>query len=144
MSILIDTNILLYAHDEISPKNKVARDLVEKAIAGRVRAVVAHQNLLEFVAVITQDKRVVKSLTLENAVDQVERLLSGELDLISPNNKTLTLAKNFLKSLKIKGGKVFDVYLVATMLTNGIKAIYTDNDKDFVSFREIKVVNPFK
>jgi predicted nucleic acid-binding protein len=37
---------------------------------------------------------------------------------------------------------VFDVQLVATMLANGVRRIYTFNMKDFELFPEIHVIEP--
>jgi predicted nucleic acid-binding protein len=39
-------------------------------------------------------------------------------------------------------GAVFDVQLVATMLGNGIRKIYTLNDSDFRPFDEVEVLAP--
>ena len=39
---------------------------------------------------------------------------------------------------------VFDAYLAATALCNGVETIATDNVRDFSKFSEIKVINPFE
>jgi predicted nucleic acid-binding protein len=49
-----------------------------------------------------------------------------------------------IKDKKYLGRRIFDAYLAATMLSNGINIIYTANDNDFEIFKEIEVVNPFK
>ena len=38
--------------------------------------------------------------------------------------------------------RIFDVQLVATMLANGVRRIYTFNVKDFRLFAEIEAVEP--
>ncbi len=142
--LLLDTNILIYAHDELSPKNKSAKDLVEKALNGEIEASISHQNLLEFAAAITQPKKVSWVLSIDKALEDMDQYLASNIKIIVPNQGTILIAKDFLKSLKLKGRKVFDVYLAATMLSNGINVIYTDNDKDFEIFKEIRAINPFK
>jgi|GEM_PF-1019615 len=39
--------------------------------------------------------------------------------------------------------RYFDMQLVATMLTNGIKTILTENTEDFHGIGEVSAVNPF-
>ena len=38
--------------------------------------------------------------------------------------------------------EIFDLQLVATMLSNGIRRLYTYNDEHFVRFKEIEVLSP--
>jgi hypothetical protein len=40
------------------------------------------------------------------------------------------------------GRDVFDLQLVATMLGNGVRRIYTFNAKDFEPFQELEVIVP--
>ena len=141
---LIDTNVLVFAHDEKSPKNAVAKDLLEKALNGDIKAVVAQQNLLEFVSVITNPKKVSETASLEEALRELDKYLSSELFVISPNERTILVTKALLRLQSLTGRRVFDVYLAATMISNGLNTIYTDNEKDFTIFKEIKVINPFK
>ena len=42
----------------------------------------------------------------------------------------------------VTGRKIFDVQLVATMLGNGVKKIYTFNVTDFEPFADIEVLVP--
>lgn len=43
---------------------------------------------------------------------------------------------------KVTGADVFDLQLVATMLQNGVRRIYTYNRGDFEVFDELEVVTP--
>jgi hypothetical protein len=42
----------------------------------------------------------------------------------------------------VTGGKVFDLPMIATMLANAVKRIYTFNTGDFEIFPELTVVTP--
>jgi predicted nucleic acid-binding protein len=47
-----------------------------------------------------------------------------------------------LERRPVTGSAVFDVQIVATMLGNGVKTIYTFDRKGFEPFEEIKVQTP--
>ena len=42
----------------------------------------------------------------------------------------------------VSGVHIFDLFLVATMLENGVTRIYTYNTKDFDIFSEIEILTP--
>jgi hypothetical protein len=47
-----------------------------------------------------------------------------------------------LRQHPVTGRKVFDVQLVATLLANGVKKLYTSNRVHFVPFAVIEVLTP--
>ena len=47
-----------------------------------------------------------------------------------------------LRRRPVLGRQVFDLQLVATMLGNGVRRIYTFNAKDFEPFQELEVIVP--
>lgn len=49
---------------------------------------------------------------------------------------------SLLKKYDIKKQEIFDTQLVATMLSNGVRRIYTFNKEDFKKYKEIKVITP--
>ena len=42
----------------------------------------------------------------------------------------------------VRGGDIFDLQLVATMLGNGVRRIYTYNRSDFEPFVELMMLEP--
>ena len=62
--------------------------------------------------------------------------------IISPNFRTVLVSLEFTKKHSLVGNRIFDAYLAATALTNGVDVIATDNVKDFQKF-PIKIINPF-
>lgn len=136
--ILIDTNILVYAHNLDSPYHLKAISLIRAAVEGVLEGVLAQQNLLEFYAIITDPKRVSKPLSSKEASSLVKDYLNSPFKIIFPDQESLNLAFSLDKDSK--GGKIFDTFLVATMLSNNIKSIVTLNTKDFISFSDIKII----
>ncbi|MFQ6074813.1 MAG: type II toxin-antitoxin system VapC family toxin [Candidatus Bathyarchaeia archaeon] len=69
MKILLDTNILVHSHNKASPHQKRASVVIRKAMQGEIEAYIAPQILYEFLAVVTDPKRVEHPLSSDEAVD---------------------------------------------------------------------------
>lgn len=137
--ILVDSNILIYAINSRSPKNKTAQGFLRKS-AGNFS--VAHQNILEALRVLTHPK-FPKPLEINSAVSALEPILNAAT-IISPEYRTHRIALNLIKRHKLASNEIFDAYLAATALANEIYEIATDNVRDFKKIKEINVINPFK
>ncbi|HEX8932354.1 MAG TPA: PIN domain-containing protein [Patescibacteria group bacterium] len=135
--MLIDTNILIYAINADSPKNKVAQEFIQNNVKNLE---VAHQNIFESLRVLTHPK-FSHPMKQKEAQDAVFAIVDA-CRIIIPNYKTHYLALEFIKEHNLLGNRIFDAYLAATALSNGIMKIATDNVKDFQKF-EISLVNPF-
>lgn len=136
--MIVDSNILVYSIDKYSPKHSKAQKFLEENLN---ILEIAHQNIFETLRVITYPK-FPNPMKLKDAIDAVERILKV-CSIISPNWKTQSITLELIKKYKLSSDIIFDAYLAATALSNGINTIATDNVKDFKRFREIKVINPF-
>jgi hypothetical protein len=47
-----------------------------------------------------------------------------------------------LRQHPVTGRKIFDIQLVATLLANGVRKLYTFNRSDFEPFTELEVLTP--
>jgi len=142
--VLFDSNILVYAHNSESPFYQQARQLHEKVVSRELSAVLAPQNLLEFYSTVTNRTRVERALGQTKAIEEISKYLTYGFELITPKGIELQTALALTEGKRILDRMIFDAYLVATMLSNGVTTIYTHNEKDFKIFDEIEVVNPFK
>ena len=137
--MLVDSNILIYAINHDSPKySKAIRFISEN----HSHLAVAHQNILETIRVLTHPKYS-KYVTIKKAVSAVYNI-SEALQIIVPNNETHYIARQMILRYSLLGNRIFDAYLAATAISNGIFKIATDNERDFSKFSELKVTNPFK
>lgn len=141
--VLFDTNILVYVHNHASPYHRTAYSLEAEVLKRSLSAAISIQNLLEFYSTATNPKLLTMPLTAQQAKQVIHDYLNSAFQLIYPREDDLYTTLELASKRDVKGRKVFDVHLVATMLSNGISTIYTGNDKDFKMFKEIKVVNPF-
>lgn len=142
--VLLDSNILVYAHNFVSPLHKKSTNLLRASLEGELNAVIAHQNLLEFYSIITDQRRIEKPISGMEASSLVKKYLDSTLEIIFPNPETVPIVLQFSSKLAITDGRIFDTYLVATMLSNNISSILTANTKDFHSFTGIQVFDIMK
>lgn len=136
--MLIDSNVIIYAINKSSPKHKPAQKYLEEK---KDRLAVAHQNIFESLRILTHPK-FTSPMSSANALRAVEAI-TDNLNLIYPNYDTYFVARSLIKKYGITSNRIFDTYLTATALSNGINVIVTDNEADFISLKEIKVHNPF-
>jgi predicted nucleic acid-binding protein len=136
--ILLDTNIIVYSLDKKSSKNYIATNYIKR---NAENLTITHQNINEAIRVITHPKHP-KPMRIEKAIEAVTDIAEG-LSIIFPKENTIFITLELLNKYKIKSNHVFDAYLAATMLSNGIEEIATDNGKDFSIIKEVKVINPF-
>ncbi len=139
--ILVDTNVLVYAHNLDSIFNTQALNIIKSVIEGRLKGVITHQNLLEFYSIITSSKRVSQPITPKDALSLIKDYLNSSFEIIYPNFQTEEILLSLCQETNTKGGRIFDAYLAATMLSNNIKSIVTLNTKDFRDFPDIKIID---
>ena len=135
--VLLDSNILIYALNKNEPKSAQAT----KFITAAKNSCIAQQNVLETMRILTHP-----SFPESMSGSEIQRSIASIIEyfpVISPNEQTLYVFNHLVDIYKPTSNKIFDTYLVATALSNGIRTIVTDNEKDFRQFEQIEVLNPF-
>lgn len=141
--ILLDSNILVHAAGSESPRHAKAKDLRDRAAAGEIEACIAAQVLAEFYAVVTDPHRFQPPLAPAQIQRDLRSYLTSRLWLILPRDTTVSRMLELLSSRSVRGGKIFDLFLAATMLDNGVRTIYTENVRDFEGLEGIEAIDPF-
>jgi toxin-antitoxin system PIN domain toxin len=141
--VLLDSNILIYSHQALSKFHARSRALLSKCLRGDLSLCVCPQVLNEFYGVITNPRRVTNPVSPEKVTAEVEMYVKAKNILkIHPKENILDIIVDLLKKYKIKEQEIFDLQLVATMLSNNITRLYTFNQDDFSKFKEIEVLSP--
>jgi predicted nucleic acid-binding protein len=140
---LLDTNILVYYHQELTPFHSRAKGILEMGLRREVSLCICPQVLMEFYATITNPRRVTDPVPPEQGLAEVEKYFTCSwLGKIYPKEETLEITIDLLKKYRVSRMEVFDLQLVATMLSNGVIHIYTFNQADFVKYSEIQALLP--
>jgi len=134
---LLDTNILVYGLNVDAPEYEVARQLRDRVMRGEVPGCLSAQ-------VLTDPRRVQNPLSPAQVCAEVSKYLSTSVRVIHRQPETMRVLLEIVERERIAKQQVHDAALVATMLTNGVRRIYTANTCDFEKFDEIEVMNPFE
>jgi uncharacterized protein len=137
-TILVDSNILVYAINNASPKHEAAQGFLQKNVG---HMAIAHQNIFESLRVLTHPK-FQNPMTSTEAIAAVNAI-TDHCRIIAPGYETHEITLALIDKHRLTGNKIFDAYLTATALSMGITIIATDNTQDFLPFKEVSLINPF-
>jgi len=126
--ILLDTNVLVYAADQDSPRYVQCHEVVVRALGREIDAVLVPQVLLEFYATIT-GTRARRPLAPAAGWRLVEALGAG-LPVLEVHRASLDLLGGMVRRQNLAGPRIFDLFLVAQMRTHRVRDICTDNARD--------------
>jgi predicted nucleic acid-binding protein len=142
--ILLDTNILVYAHDKEAPQQSKAQKIMFSALEEQ-NAAISWQSLLEFYNVVTDERKVSSPISPKQTEEIIEDYLGSEFVLIYPDASSYTYAIKLAAKLGLKGRqRIFDALLAVTMQQWKITTIYTNDVAHFKIFPNIHVINPFR
>jgi uncharacterized protein len=139
--ILVDANLLVYAHNQSSPQYQDARAWLEAELAGPGPVGVAWTSLLALVRISTSQQVFPAPFSLEEARDVVDQLLAQPaLTIVQPGPQHWTILRQLLVESQARGPLTTDAHLAALALEHGA-TMYT-TDRDFARFTGLRVVNP--
>lgn len=137
-TILIDTNILVYAYTDSDPlKQRLALSLLEKCWKREAYYAVSLQNLAEFFSVVTRkNEREISKEHITKIIFDIIHFSHWKIIQYTP--------QGLISATRRENNHFWDCLIAATMLENNITHIYTENTKDFSSFPNITAENPFR
>ena len=143
MSYTVDANVLLYASDESSPVHARARAFVERLADGPEIAYLFWPTVMAYLRIATHPAAFARPLPAVEAIGNVEQLL------VRPHVRTTGEQERFWERFREiaedampAGNLVPDAHLVALMLENDVRTIWT-RDRDYRRFGRIEVRDPF-
>ena len=140
-NIFIDTNILVYANNSLSPFCTAARTKLNEAMATYEHLWVSRQVFREFAVVVSREMLASGNPDfdkLESVIQQFE----SDFHVAEDASKVTTKWLSLLKETKSAGKQVHDTNIVATMLVNNIDTILTHNISDFQRFSHLISIVP--
>jgi predicted nucleic acid-binding protein len=140
--VLLDTNVLLRLSDGASADQPVAMQAVSHLRLRGDRSCLTAQNIVEFWAVATRPVDVNGlGWTTQRTADEIAQLLR-RFQFLEDSPGILTHWLTLVKAHDIKGKRVHDARLVATMLTHGVTHLLTFNTDDFKDYANIALLHP--
>jgi predicted nucleic acid-binding protein len=137
-AVLVDTNVIVYAHDrQAGSKHDRARELLA-ALSGEGRLWLSAQVLNEFAAVLLR-RRAEQALSLEQITQLVEQVRAlGEV--VSVTGSMTTAA---LQGIQSHGLSFWDALLWVAARDHGIRQIYSEDFQHGRDLEGVVFLNPF-
>ena len=143
MSFAIDANLLLYASDEDSPVHQRAVELLDEITIGPEIAYLFWPVAMAYLRIATHPAVFAHPLSHADARANLQALL--DLPHVHAVGEDETFWSHFSEiadDVAPTGNLVPDAHVVALMLANGVRTIWT-RDRDYRTFSGIRVRDPF-
>lgn len=140
--IVLDTNLLIYAHRSAVPEHESAKEAIEAACNEGRGAGVAISSIAEFLSVVTHPNASGRPSTVGEAAEFVALLQStGEIEICLPRSGFHRRLMQLARDLNVQGPRVFDLQIALTGLDHGATQLWT-RDRGFVKVPGLEIVNP--
>jgi toxin-antitoxin system PIN domain toxin len=143
VSFTIDANLLLYASDRGSAVHARALELVDEIALGPEIVHLFWPTVMAYLRIATHPAIFGAPLSQADAVANIQALL--DLPHVQASGAGEAFWHRYLEvasDVSPTGNLVPDAQLVALMLENGVRTIWT-RDRDFRKFRGVTVRDPF-
>ena len=143
MSFAIDAKVLLYASDRENPLHDRAIGLLDEIAFGPGLAYLFWPTAIAYLRIATHPAIFARPLSHADARANLQALL--DLPHVRAVGEQDTFWRRFAEiadDLAPTGNLVPDAHVVALMLENGVRTIWT-RDRDYRKFRGIHVRDPF-
>ena len=139
--ILIDANILIYAHVSSFAQHNLARDWLDQQLNALARVGLPWTSLLAFLRLVTNPRVFEQPEAIRDAWEQVHTWLTSETVWIpQPTERHADILGEFLALPGVHGNLVPDAHLAALAVEHGLTLCSTDGD--FARFQGLRWLNP--
>ena len=141
--LLLDVNVLVYAHREDADEHSRYRRWLEQQLNGEARVGLSELVLSGFLRVVTHPKVFAKPTPLASALAFAEELRSaGNCVIVAPGNRHWDIFRQLVLSAGCKGNHVPDAYHAALAIESGCEWVTTD--RRFARFKGLPVRHPLQ
>ena len=141
--ILIDANLLIYAHNVQAPEYHAARAWLESTLAEREPVRLSWAAILAFIRLITNSRVMVHPKQTKDACAIVSEWLAlPAVDILEPTGRHWEILQRVLAEGHVRGPRVSDAHVAALAIEHGATLHTTDHD--FARFPGLKWKNPIE
>ncbi|HEY7163295.1 MAG TPA: type II toxin-antitoxin system VapC family toxin [Candidatus Binatia bacterium] len=139
--ILLDANLLVYAHLASFQQHEAARPWLDAQLNGNSPVGLLWDSLLTFLRLVTNPRLFERPETILDAWKQVENWLDCETVWIpEPTERHREVLGSLLGGSGIQANLVPDAHLAALVIEHGLTVC--SNDRDFGRFKNLRWQNP--
>ena len=141
--ILVDVNLLLYAHNPRAVDHAAARAWFESTLGGSALVRFAWMTLWAFVRITTNSRAFERPTSTAQAAERVASWLARPAcGMLDPGERHWDILTDLLRSGQVSGPLVTDAVLAAIAIEHG--AVLYTTDRDFARFPGLRFVNPLQ
>ena len=146
VSVFFDTNVLVYAHDELSPFHEKSALLLDLSLKKEISGIISEQNIIELYRVLTNASAMSgKPLSPVEANALIQgTYLSGEIKVVYPSKETMRKTLEIASHRKVTSARIFDVRLYVQALQSKATYFVTYNIGDFKNLGDLPVKTPIE
>lgn len=139
--ILVDANILLYAHVGSYPQHAKASAWLDEKLNGQARVGLPWISLLAFARILTNPRVFARSTTVPEAWEQIDDWLKCETVWIpQPTERHTEVLGSLIRLPGMSSALVSDAHLAAMAIEHGLTLCSSDGD--FARFPGLRWHNP--
>ena len=139
--ILVDANILIYAHVESTPQHTLAREWLDNQLNGPSQVGLPWLSLLAFLRIVTNPRIFTPTEPMAGAWAQVEAWLACAVAWVpGPTARHPEVLGRLLALPGMGSDLVSDAHLAALAIEHGL--VLCSADHDFARFPELRWLNP--
>jgi uncharacterized protein len=139
--MLIDANILIYAHVSSFVQHDPARDWLDQQLNASSPVGLPWVSLLAFLRLVTNPRVFEKPEPISEAWQQVRSWLASDIAWVpQPTERHADILDKFLMLPGVHGNLVPDAHLAALAVEYGLTLYSTDGD--FARFQGLRWINP--
>lgn len=139
--ILVDANLLVYAHVASFPQHDAARNWLDEQLNGTSRVGLPWPSLLAFLRLVTNPRVFERAESVADAWAQVQAWLGCDPAWIpQPGEGHAGLLGELLALPGIQGNLVPDAHLAVLAIEHGL--VLCSTDSDFARFPRLRWTNP--
>ena len=139
----IDTNILIYAEVESSPRHRPALAILHRLAEGALPWAIPWPCVYEYLRVVTHPRVFHPPVPLNIALEDLKQVLaSPSLFLLAETGRHASVLEQVLRQAGATGNLIHDAHIVTLCLEHGVAELIT-GDRDLSRFEGLKIINPF-
>jgi toxin-antitoxin system PIN domain toxin len=143
VSFTFDANVLLYASDETSGYHARARGFLDQVASGDELVYLFWPIVIAYLRIATHPVIFEKPLAPTDAVANIDRLLAlAHVQTVGEQDRFWASYRRVAGEADARGNLVSDAHLVALMVENGVRTIWT-HDRDYRRFPAVEARDPF-
>jgi uncharacterized protein len=144
LSFTFDANVLLYASDETSEYHPRARAFLDQVASRDDLVYLFWPTVMAYLRIATHPAIFEKPLRPADAVANIEQLLAlTQVQTVGEHERFWASYRRVAGEADVRGNLVPDAHLVALMVENGVRTIWT-RDRDYRRFHGIESRDPFE